>query len=167
MCCHTRARSAQPCRPVALPPLECDAPLPRNDIEKGRAAPTVADLCARFEAEYLPRKRASTTPWINSFAHGCTAYEAAADDGDVVKVFVRLVVIGDLDKEEVEKLSNEAAKRAKIGKRTIDQMLRYAASEQKAKQHKERRERQKPSATIRGRRSKCPPPTIRGNRRFT
>jgi integrase len=33
---------------------------PVGDIEKGRAAPTVADLCARFEAEYLPRKRAST-----------------------------------------------------------------------------------------------------------
>ena len=33
---------------------------PVGDIEKGRAAPTVADLCARFEIEYLPRKRAST-----------------------------------------------------------------------------------------------------------
>jgi integrase len=33
---------------------------PIGEIEKGRAAPTVADLCARFEAEYLPRKRAST-----------------------------------------------------------------------------------------------------------
>jgi integrase len=33
---------------------------PVGDIAKGRAAPTVADLCARFEAEYLPRKRPST-----------------------------------------------------------------------------------------------------------
>jgi integrase len=33
---------------------------PLGDIKAGRAAPTVADLCARFESEYLPRKRPST-----------------------------------------------------------------------------------------------------------
>jgi integrase len=33
---------------------------PLGDIEKGRAAPTVADLCDRFIADYLPRKRPST-----------------------------------------------------------------------------------------------------------
>jgi len=33
---------------------------PVGDIEKGRAAPTVADLADRFVKEYLPRKRAST-----------------------------------------------------------------------------------------------------------
>jgi integrase len=33
---------------------------PLGEIKAGRAAPTVADLCARFEAEYLPRKRPST-----------------------------------------------------------------------------------------------------------
>jgi integrase len=33
---------------------------PLGEIKAGRAAPTVADLCERFEAEYLPRKRAST-----------------------------------------------------------------------------------------------------------
>jgi integrase len=33
---------------------------PLGDVVAGRAAPTVADLCARFESEYLPRKRPST-----------------------------------------------------------------------------------------------------------
>ena len=33
---------------------------PLGEIQRGRAAPTVADLCARFEADYLPRKRPST-----------------------------------------------------------------------------------------------------------
>jgi hypothetical protein len=30
------------------------------NIEKGRAAPIGADLCARFQTEYFPRKRAAT-----------------------------------------------------------------------------------------------------------
>jgi integrase len=33
---------------------------PLGDIETERSAPTVADLCDRFEAEHLPRKRAGT-----------------------------------------------------------------------------------------------------------
>jgi integrase len=33
---------------------------PLGEIVAGRGAPTVADLCARFEIEYLPRKRPST-----------------------------------------------------------------------------------------------------------
>jgi integrase len=33
---------------------------PLGEIKAGRAAPTVADLCARFEAEHLPRKRPGT-----------------------------------------------------------------------------------------------------------
>jgi integrase len=33
---------------------------PLGEIKAGRAAPTVADLCERFIAEYLPRKRPST-----------------------------------------------------------------------------------------------------------
>jgi integrase len=33
---------------------------PLGEIAANRAAPTVTDLCARFEAEYLPRKRPST-----------------------------------------------------------------------------------------------------------
>ena len=33
---------------------------PLADIEAERAAPTVGDLCDRFEAEHLPRKRPST-----------------------------------------------------------------------------------------------------------
>src|SRR5262245_22101576 len=33
---------------------------PVGEQEESRAAPTVADLCARFERDYLPRKRPST-----------------------------------------------------------------------------------------------------------
>jgi integrase len=33
---------------------------PVGELEGERSSPTVADLCTRFEAEYLPRKRAST-----------------------------------------------------------------------------------------------------------
>ena len=33
---------------------------PLGDVHAGRKAPTIADLCDRFVAEYLPRKRPST-----------------------------------------------------------------------------------------------------------
>jgi integrase len=33
---------------------------PVGTFQESRAAPTIADLCARFEADYVPRKRAST-----------------------------------------------------------------------------------------------------------
>jgi hypothetical protein len=33
---------------------------PLGELQAGRAAPTVSDLCDRFETEYLPRKRSST-----------------------------------------------------------------------------------------------------------
>jgi hypothetical protein len=98
-------------------------------------------------------RHADGVPWINSFAHGRTAYElkhnaasvraamAKAKPSDVVKVFVTLAVLADLDKEETERLRNEAAKSSGIGKRTIMDMLNEAQFEHRHKRARENRER--------------------------
>jgi hypothetical protein len=75
-------------------------------------------------------------PWINSFAHGGVHYslrydfstaqsilENAADDR-VVDCFVQVVVYGDLDPVEIERLINLAHKRSSIGKRALRQKLK-------------------------------------------
>ena len=66
---------------------------------------------------------------------------AAASDRDVVKTFVKLATLADLDEEETERLRNEAAKRSGIGKRTITQMLRTALHELAAKRQYKAQER--------------------------
>ena len=66
---------------------------------------------------------------------------AAASDQDVVKTFVKLAILADLDDEEIEALRNEAAKRSGIGKRTIAKMLQEARYEQAAKRQYKAQER--------------------------
>jgi integrase len=63
---------------------------PLGEIKAGREAPTVADLCQRFEAEYLPRKRPSTQ----------TSYRqqiAAQIRPDLGKLKVAEVTFADID----------------------------------------------------------------------
>ena len=66
---------------------------------------------------------------------------AAAGDQDVVKTFVKLAILADLDDEEIEALRNEAAKRSGISKRTITRMLRTALHELAAERQREAQER--------------------------
>ena len=98
-------------------------------------------------------RRADGTPWIHSFAHGCTIYElkhnaatvraamGAASDSDVVKVFLKFALAAELSAEELEDLRNEAAKRSGISKRTITQMLRVAQHERDRKCRQQERQR--------------------------
>jgi hypothetical protein len=56
-----------------------------------------------------------------------------ADEGGVVKLFIELAVVADLDDEEIEDLRNLAAEKSGINRRTIAGMLK-AAFEKKATQ---------------------------------
>jgi hypothetical protein len=141
---------ARQCEGVLRPDLE----LPFDDDDL--AGCTVGDVLAdpeRFEGATLAdplegvdygtckariMRRADGTLWINSFAHGRTTYQLkhnastvraamdqAADDA-VVKTFVKLALVADLTGQEIEELRNEAAKRSRLGKRTISNMLKSA-----------------------------------------
>jgi hypothetical protein len=99
-------------------------------------------------------RRSDGSVFINSFAHGGTIYELRsdarsvraamerADAKDIVRTFVSLAVLADLDNDENEELKNLAAARAKVGKRVVGKMLQEAwknRDEQRAKsQHDER-----------------------------
>lgn len=156
---------ARQCDGVLLP----DVALPFDDEELDGT--TVGDVLAnpeRFEGATLAdplegvdygtckariMRRADGTPWINSFAHGRTVYQlkhnattvrAAMDqvaDNAVVKTFVRLALIADLNGEEIEELRNEAAKRSGLTKRTVSTMLKAAQQEGAARRKQQERER--------------------------
>jgi hypothetical protein len=66
---------------------------------------------------------------------------AAASDQDVVKTFVKLAILADLDDEEIEALRNEAARRSGISRRTIAKMLQESRCELVAKRQYEAQER--------------------------
>ena len=130
---------------------------------------TVADVLAdpsRFEGETLADPlegveygtgkakvmlRGDGTPWINSFAHGRTVYElrfdyamaaagvAQAPREQVVAVFVRFVLDGDLGDDEIEKLRDMAADRAEVGKRAVMARLKSARKERLVKRAEEQR----------------------------
>lgn len=98
-------------------------------------------------------RRADGSPWINSFAHGRTAYElrydaaavrAALDKAPadaVVALFVRLAQIAELDEAEAEELRDLAAERSGIGKRAIDRDLKTAQRQRTGQQRAEEKQR--------------------------
>ena len=53
---------------------------PLGELEGERSSPTVADLCTRFEAEYLPRRRPSTQ---RTYRNQILLQKSAAADGSV------------------------------------------------------------------------------------
>jgi hypothetical protein len=161
------------CEGVLLP----DVVLPFDDPEFSNI--TVADVLAdpeRFEGATLAdplegvdygrckariMRCADGTPWINSFAHGRTTYELkfdahavrstmeGAEKHEVAETFVRLVLGGDLDEDEVEELRNLASDLSGITKTALGRKLknaRQAANARRAQQERERRmaERQDP-----------------------
>ena len=94
-------------------------------------------------------RRASGAVWINSFAHGRTVYELklsahaieailfATPNDQLVAVFVRLMLAGWLAADEYQRLRDEVAQRTSINRRTIDQTLKDARTEQKQDQARE------------------------------
>ena len=113
-------------------------------------------------------RRADGSPWINSFAHGCTVYElrydaraataavTAAPDDQAADAFVRVAVNADLDADELEVLRNQVAERAGVGKRAIDAKLKAAKHEHVARARREAYDRR--TATRRDPRPQIPAP---------
>jgi len=138
------------CAGVLLP----DVVLPFDDPQLAGA--TVGDVLidpARFEGETLAdplegpdyggckariMRRADGTPWIHSFAHGRTVYELkhharsiqavlmTASLDSLADLFVRLVLAGDLDDDEVERIRDIVSNRAGVGKRALNAKLKRA-----------------------------------------
>jgi hypothetical protein len=151
------------CEGVLLP----DIALPFDDDEL--AGCTVGEVLAdpdRFDGATLAdplegvdygrckakiMRRSDGTPWVHSFAHGRTIYALkydasavrkameAADKDDVVKMFVKLAMIADLDAEELETLRRLAKEISGIGLRQIDSMLKAAQEKRSAHHAKETR----------------------------
>ena len=135
---------------VLLPDIE----LPFDDEEL--AGKTVADVLAnpdRFVGATLAdplegvdygsckakiMRRADGTLWINSFAHGRTIYELkpdaravraaleAASREEVVRKFVELVLLADLDPVDLEQLLGLVSERSGLGSRVIARTLKAA-----------------------------------------
>jgi hypothetical protein len=105
----------------------------------------------RCKAKIL--RRASGTPWINSFAHGRTVYELKHSAGSIkailnttkedqlVSEFVRLAVDGDLEPDEQQILRDDVSDRTQVNKRTIDQSIKDARKQQARQLHQENAER--------------------------
>jgi len=154
------------CEGILLP----DVVLPFDDDEL--AAKTVADVLedpARFEGATLAgplegveygrckarvMRSADGSLWINSFAHGRTVYQLKFDacaaqaalqnapKDAVADTFVRLVLGGDLDEDEVEDLRNLASERSDITRTTLGRKLKYALQASNARRATQERDRQ-------------------------
>jgi hypothetical protein len=152
---QARHAGARQCEGVLLPNVE----LPFN--EPALRGKTVADVLAdpeRFDGETLADplegveygigkakilRRSDGTPWIHSFAHGRTIYELKVDFDTAIalmkatspdragKLFVQLVLGGDLGEDEIEQLRDLASRIADVGKRSLDQRLKRVRQEQK------------------------------------
>ena len=98
-------------------------------------------------------QRADGSLWIHSFAHGRTIYELKIDaptieqklanvaDADAVSVFARMVVDGDIDQSQREKIRDALSERCKVTKRSIDKTVTDAISEHARKRRQEERAR--------------------------
>jgi hypothetical protein len=162
---------AKQCNGVLLPSVI----LPFDDDDL--AGCTVGDVLAdpaRFEDATLADPRegvaygackarimrdANGTPWIHSFAHGQKIYELKLDaeaatvavesvpKEQVAVTFVRVVLAGALDDAEVEELRNLAAKRAQIGIRILNRMLKDERARQTVRRAQEENERRAAART--------------------
>jgi hypothetical protein len=138
-----------------------------KDLEGKTVADVLADP-ARFEGATLAdplegiqygrckariMRRADGTVWINSFAHGRTVYELKPDcctakaklerasPNEAAEIFVRIVLDGDLEDDEVEELRNLAHEKTGINKRTLDHKLKAARQKATARRVQQERER--------------------------
>jgi hypothetical protein len=94
-------------------------------------------------------RRPDSSIWIHSFAHGRTVYElkfsinvieavlANEPDADVIDVFAKLVVDGDISRHELERVRDALSTRTGVNKRTIDQTITAAKAERRAQRVQE------------------------------
>ena len=159
------------CNGILLP----DVVLPFDDDDL--LGKTVADVLAdpaRYEGATLAdplegvsyglckariMRRADGTPWIHSFAHGRTIYELKLDldavRAAIVKaprdqaaaIFVRGVLAGELDDDEIEVLRDLAADRSGVGKRALNRKLRAAREAQHRQRAREAQQRRAATRT--------------------
>ena len=121
----------------------------------------------RCKAKIMQRGDGSL--WINSFAHGRTAYELkhdaasveaaidAADPADTVNVLVRMLLVADVEADEEQRLREKAGTLADVKARPLATKIKAA----RAKQARDRteQEREQAEATDTGRlRLPAPPP---------
>ena len=169
------------CTGILLPDLAL--PFDDPDLAGGTVANVLADP-DRFEGATLAdplegveygrckariMRREDGTPWIHSFAHGRTVYELRLDahaaeaalekasKEETSNTFIRLVLAGDLDADEIERLRDIASKRSGVGRRSLDSKLKRARQEQVERQAQENRERR--IAERRDPRPQIPAPT--------
>jgi hypothetical protein len=96
--------------------------------------------------------RADGAPWIHSFAHGRTVYSLKLDyraaeillkrattRGEVSDLFVRCILWGDLEEDEIEQLRDRASKATGAGHRSLDAKLRRTRKEYASRQAEEQR----------------------------
>lgn len=137
--------------------------------EEEFAGCTVADILAdpdRFEGATLADpnegpgygccvakilRRPDGTPWIHSFAHGRTVYDLQYDaaavrsaiekagKAEVVRTFIDLAVVADLNEQELEELRDLVAKLSGTGKLAIKTMLKAAKKEHAAQREEHAR----------------------------
>jgi hypothetical protein len=155
-----RARAAVERIEVGI--LQPDVPLEFDDadLEGGTVADVLRDpdrfvgatLADPFEGIGYGRGKAKVmrrpdgSLWIHSFAHGRTVYDlrldygacqaaiAAAPSRDVANVFVDVALRADLDPAQIEQLLDLVQRITGIGKRPLDQMLKTARQQRKARE---------------------------------
>ncbi len=104
----------------------------------------------RCKAKVMQRPDGSL--WINSFAHGRTAYELrydaaaveaavmAAEPPEAAEVFVRLLLLADMPPDEEQRLRDLAAQRAGVKARPMAQKVKQARAEHKKEQGQAKRD---------------------------
>jgi hypothetical protein len=158
---------ARQCEGVLLP----DLVLPFDEPEL--AGSTVADVIAdpaRFEGATLAdplegvaygickaqvQRRADSSLWIHSFAHGRTTYELKlnaaavraalerADQAKVVELFLDLALTADLNAVEIDALRRLVAEKSGTGLRELTNSLKAAQAKRAAQQAEEARARKR------------------------
>jgi hypothetical protein len=115
-------------------------------------------------------RRADGTLWIHSFAYGRTTYDlkldAAAVRGAVenaakehaVDVFIRLMLQAEVDAGDDETLRHLAAKKAGVGVKAINTMLKEARERQRKERKREQQDRETAKQIDPRPRVRVPPP---------
>ena len=140
---------------------------PDRFVDATLADPLEGIAYGRCKAKIM--RRSDGTFWVNSFAHGRTAYELkhdaasveaamrAADPAAAADALVRLLLVADLAPDDEQRLRDLAIKLSDVKARPLDAKIKQARSEQ-AQQHA-RAERDRATATRVDRRLRLPVPS--------
>ncbi len=139
---------------------------PDRFVDATLADPLEGIAYGRCKAKIM--QRPDGTLWINSFAHGRTAYEIKHDAASVEKamlraepaeaadILVRLLLLADLPPDDEQRLRDLAVKLSDVKARPLAAKIKQARAEQ-AQQHA-RAERDRATATRDDRRKRLPVP---------